>query len=292
MNTADQIIAQLKAVSDRNGGQPPSLRSFFQETGLNQRDLHRAGWSTYGALLKSQGFQPGGVKRGYTDEEIFRPLAELALRLGHFPTQSEREVERHRHSAFPSTEAYIRRGRGSLLEHALRDWCEATNSFPDLVPSLNCSSASSALVLWAPRWRPDQKDVAAREEAASTGLNNFLARSGCFASAELRRVPTLEASAVSARSRRAEDSRFKVVGIEVRELGPVVKLLSSAALLEGGTEVVLRVTEYSPASGAQLREFTVHWQNGGAGVIKGVASLPVDMQAALSAALQPSSAAR
>jgi hypothetical protein len=155
-----------------------------------------------------------------------------------------------------------------------------------------CSSASSALVVWAPRWRPDQKDVTAREEAALTGLKDFLARSGCFASAEVQRVPSLEASAVSARLKRAEDFRFKVVGIEVRELGPVVKLLSSAALIEGGTEVVLRVTEYSPDSGAQLRDFTVHWQNGGAGVVKGVASLPADMQAALSAALRPSSDAR
>lgn len=155
-----------------------------------------------------------------------------------------------------------------------------------------CNAASSALVLWAPHWRPDQKDVAAREEAASTGLNNFLAQSGCFASVELRRVPSLEASAVIARLKHAEAFRPKVVGIEVRELGPVVKLLSSAALVEGGTEVVLRVTEYSPDSAAVLCEFTVHWQNGGTGVVKGVASLPADMQATLSAALQPSSAAR
>jgi len=148
-----------------------------------------------------------------------------------------------------------------------------------------CNATSPALVLWAPHWRPDQKDVAAREEAASTGLNNFLAQSGCFASTDLRRVPSLEASAVSAQLKRAEASRFKVVGIEVRELGPLVKLLSSAALVEGGTEVFLRVTEHSPDSGAALRVFTVHWKNGGAGVVKGVASLPADMQAALSAAL-------
>lgn len=150
-----------------------------------------------------------------------------------------------------------------------------------------CNAASSALVLWAPLWRPDQKDVAAREEAASTGLNNFLAQSGCFASAELRRVSSLEPSTVSAQLKRADGFRLMVVGIEVRELGPVVKLLSSAALVEGGTEVILRVAEYAPDSGATLREFTVHWKNGGTGVVKGVASLPADMQAALSAALQP-----
>ena len=155
-----------------------------------------------------------------------------------------------------------------------------------------CSGTSSALVLWSPRWRPDQKDVVAREEAAARGLNDFLTQSGCFAGAELRRVPSLASVTLSAIPAHVANSRFKVVGIEVRELGPIVKLLSSAALVEGGTEVVLRVTEFSPDSGANLREFTVHWQNGGAGVVKGVASLPSDMQAALRAALQPSSSPR
>lgn len=155
-----------------------------------------------------------------------------------------------------------------------------------------CDSAASALVLWAPQWRPDQKDVANRDGAASTGLDNFLGQSGCFASAELRRVANLTPSSVGAQLRGASRTYAKVVGIEVRELGPIVKLLSSAAIVEGGTEVVLRVAEYSQDSGAELREFTVHWQNGGAGVIKGVASLSSDIQAALSAGLKPVPIAR
>ncbi len=155
-----------------------------------------------------------------------------------------------------------------------------------------CSGTSSALVLWSPRWRPDQKDVVAREAAAAKGLNDFFTQSGCFASAELRRVPSLASLTLSAIPEQVASSRFKVLGVEVRELGPVVKLLSSAALVEGGTEVVLRITEFSPDSGASLREFTVHWSDGGAGVVKGVASLPNDMQAALRAALQPGSTTR
>lgn len=73
----------------------------------------------------------------------------------------------------------------------------------------------------------------------------------------------------------------------VRELGPIVKIGSSAALVEGGTEVVLELTEYRlPALSAQ-RSFSVNWRDGGPGVIKGVASLPQDMQAALTAGMQP-----
>lgn len=42
----------------------------------------------------------------------------------------------------------------------------------------------------------------------------------------------------------------------------------------------------------QPRAFTVHWRHGGPGVVKGVASLPADMDAALRAGLQPADAAR
>ena len=155
-----------------------------------------------------------------------------------------------------------------------------------------CDASAQALVLWAPRWRPDQKDVPAREDAAAAGLNDFLARSGCFAHAELRRVPAVTTAAVQAELGRSGGAVAPVVGIEVRELGPVVKLLSSAALVDGGTEVLLRISVYSPQSAAQLRQFTVHWQDGGPGVVKGVASLPADMRAALQAGLQPGAAAK
>lgn len=155
-----------------------------------------------------------------------------------------------------------------------------------------CEDTATALVLWAPEWRPDQKDVIDREEAAATGLKNFFGSSGCFARSELRRIPSLSPTAVSAQiaAEAGQFTRFVVIG--VRELGPVVRLLSSAALVEGGTEVVLQVTAYSVPGAAQPREFAVHWRNGGPGVVKGVASLPGDMQAALFAGLQPNKAGR
>ena len=150
-----------------------------------------------------------------------------------------------------------------------------------------CSPAASALILWAPVWRPDQKDAASREAAAAQGLEHFFAQSGCFARTELRRVADLTPQSIAAALASPPPGVTRVVGIEVRELGPVVKLLSSAALVEGGTEVVLRIAEYALHSGAEARGFQVHWRDGGAGVVKGVASLPQDMYAALRAGLKP-----
>ncbi len=153
-----------------------------------------------------------------------------------------------------------------------------------------CDHSATALVLWAPQWRPDQKDVAAREEAAASGLSSFFAGSGCFARAELRRVSNLSPSTVNAELGSSNSQFNTVVTIAVRELGPVVKLLSSASLVEGGTEVVLQVTSRQLQSANQASEFTVQWRHGGPGVVKGVASLPSDISAALRSGLRPASA--
>jgi len=155
-----------------------------------------------------------------------------------------------------------------------------------------CDPTASALVLWAPRWRADQKDVPEREAAARAGLQSFLAGSGCFARSELQRIPDLTPASVAARAASAAPQFSRVVVIAVHELGPVVRVLSSAALVDGGTEVVLHVFAYSAPEFDRPRAFSVHWQNGGPGVVKGVASLPDDMHAALLAGLQPVSGAR
>jgi hypothetical protein len=180
-----------------------------------------------------------------------------------------------------------------LLSGALLAGCASTAI--TLKPSPQapvCERMATALVLWAPAWRPDQKDAVDREAAAATGLKSFFGGTSCFARSELRRIPSLSPAAVSEQVA-SEAGRFThVVVIGVRELGPVVKLLSSAALVEGSTEVVLQVMTYSASTAIQAREFTVHWRNGGPGVVKGVASLPEDMQAALSAGLQPNKGAK
>lgn len=172
--------------------------------------------------------------------------------------------------------------------------CASTTSVT-LTPSPQapvCDRTATALVLWAPQWRADQKDVPAREEAAAAGLREFLAGSGCFARAELRRVGSLGPGAAASALAASGTGVDTVVTIGVRELGPVVKLLSSAALVEGGTEVVLQVGAGAARAGSPAREFTVHWRSGGAGVVKGVASLPEDMAAALRSGLQPAAGAR
>jgi hypothetical protein len=142
------------------------------------------------------------------------------------------------------------------------------------------------MVIWATHWRPDQKDIPAREVAASDGIDQFFKKSGCFSSASVHHLQQYSTPSIQAAVADAGARYDKVVLLVVRELGPTIKIGSSLALVEGGTEVVLEVSEYMPASSAP-RNFAVQWHSGGPGVIKGVATLPEDMQAALASGLQP-----
>ena len=166
---------------------------------------------------------------------------------------------------------------------------------PDTAVCQAAGESVSALVLWAPAWRPDQKDVPLREVAAEQGVRRFFDDSGCFARVRIQRAASgMPADAQDVR-RLAAISQLKpdrIVAIWVRELGPVVKLLASPALVDGGTEVVLTVGSYSADGSARTSLFSVHWQNGGPGVVKGVATLPADMAAALDVALRPGVRAR
>ena len=140
--------------------------------------------------------------------------------------------------------------------------------------------------MWRTQWRADQKDVPEREKAAAAGIARFFDTSGCFQSASVERLPQLSEEQAKKKAAAAAGQSAKVVLLSVRELGPIVKLGSSIALVEGGTEAVVDVSEFVSATAAP-RTFAVHWNSGGPGVLKGVASLPQDMQAALAAALQP-----
>lgn len=166
--------------------------------------------------------------------------------------------------------------------------CASTTS-ARLIPSPQdpvCRRSATALILWATQWRADQKDVPAREVAADEGLVQFFEESGCFESVSLRRLPENSREGVPSAVAEATKRGETVVLIVVRELGPIVRIGASLALVEGGTEVVLDISEFE-AGEPPPRLFSVEWRSGGPGVVKGVATLPKDMQAALAVALQP-----
>lgn len=172
----------------------------------------------------------------------------------------------------------------ALAAGALLGACTATTQVTLTPPAQSAicqpQAALKVLVLWRTQWRPDQKDLREREAAAAQGITRFFADASCFQAAVVERADTSRSEfAVPAGS-------DLLLMLTVRELGPTVKLLSSAALVEGGTEVVVDVAQVLPGRRVPDRQFSIRWQDGGPGVVKGVQTLPLDMAAALKAGLQ------
>ena len=119
-----------------------------------------------------------------------------------------------------------------------------------------CRADASALVVWEPKWRPDQKDVAEREAAAKRGIERFFIDSNCFARTQIRRHDGSD----------VELTADRLVAIRVREDVLEVKMLDAQ-------------------TGRMLADLRTHWQHGGPGVIKRVDTLEDDMRAALAAVL-------
>lgn len=172
----------------------------------------------------------------------------------------------------------------ALITGALLSACTTTTtariSPPNQAPIWQPQFGWKTAVLWRTNWRPNQKDIPEREAAASEGIVDFFADPGCFLSTSVARAGT---GRVATEVPYGSDL---LLVLTVRELGPTVKILSSAALVEGYTEVVVDVARYLPGRMEPDRQFSIHWRNGGPGVVKGVQSLPADMTAALRAGLQ------
>lgn len=154
-----------------------------------------------------------------------------------------------------------------------------------------CTSSSTRIsLMWAPRWRPDQKEPPLREAAAERGMARYAQSLPCAASVRIHRLlpaeafTPLTAEEALALARAKGDQPDKVVLLTVRELGPKL-LIGLPTLVEGGTEVVLeaRVVQAHPLT--TLAAPRMHWQKGGPFYIKGVKSLDLDMQTALSLTL-------
>lgn len=172
---------------------------------------------------------------------------------------------------------------------------ETSGSPPRQPLCLAGKPAVSALVFWAPQWRPDQKEPQLREAAALRGIEDFLNRVSCIAVAGVQRLPTTAPLPTNEELVRLASNSAplpeRVILVVVRELGPRINI-GIPMIIEGGTEVLIDVRVVNPKTNESLANTQTLWRNGGTFVIKGVKTLDQDMSAALKAVLMPDPAVR
>jgi hypothetical protein len=122
------------------------------------------------------------------------------------------------------------------------------------------------------------------------GIEDFFASTACVGRLDIRRLnvqgnadqPSDEELVKLALT--SMPSVDRVILITIRELGPKL-LIGIPVVVEGGTEAVLEIRVLDAHTSQPLANLKTHWQNGGTFVVKGVKTLPNDMQSALRASL-------
>jgi len=159
----------------------------------------------------------------------FPLTARFSFRCGirFFSPVTELDVRRHMNILFSYP-----RITAVLITGALLSACTATTTVtispPGQAPICQSQSGLKAAVLWRTNWRPNQKDIPEREAAASQGIADFFSHTRCFPSTVVTRADSGRVETA------VPPGSDLLLLLTVRELGPTVKLLSSAALVEGG----------------------------------------------------------
>lgn len=146
---------------------------------------------------------------------------------------------------------------------------------------------SSLSILWAPHWRTDQKEPALRETAALSGIQRYFSSQSCIQRLTVQRIALpekyndLTEAQLLSMTKSESEPPDQVILIIIRELGPLLRI-GLPTLIEGGTEVVLEIQAIDMDSAFSPVNVKTHWQHVGPFYIKGVDTLDLDMEAALS----------
>jgi Meiotically up-regulated gene 113 len=117
----NEIISLICKLANEAGGVPPGQRKFATETGIKDHVWRGKIWVKWTDALAEAGFDSLKWIEKFDDEFLLTKLGDLAVRLGHFPSQSELRYESANNSNFPSTTAFKKRwGMSQIAEELAR----------------------------------------------------------------------------------------------------------------------------------------------------------------------------
>lgn len=124
------IISEIRRTAEANGGSPLGRDRFEQATGIKESAWSGKYWTRWSEAVQAAGLSPNVMIQPHSIENLLRPLAKLALELGHIPTQPEMNLKRRNAPCFPSPDSIRRRlGRKNDLSARLLEFSKSDPEF-------------------------------------------------------------------------------------------------------------------------------------------------------------------
>lgn len=102
MTTKDEILNRIRLEAAKNGEIPLGQKKFATVTGIPPHAWRMKYWARWNEAVAEAGFAPNSwATRVHGDEVLVLKLADLALELGHYPTEGERGMKHRSDAAFP-----------------------------------------------------------------------------------------------------------------------------------------------------------------------------------------------
>lgn len=127
------IISEIRRTAEANGGVPLGRDRFEQETGIKESTWSGKLWTRWSDAVREAGLLPNTMIQPHPVDDLLRPLAQLALELGQFPTQPEMNLKRRNDPSFPSPDSIRRRlGCKNDLAARLLEFSKANLEFKEV----------------------------------------------------------------------------------------------------------------------------------------------------------------
>jgi hypothetical protein len=98
----EDILSEIRRLAAA-GGQPPGQKVFSKETGIASHKWRGVFWAKWGDALIDAGFKPNNWRSKSDTVKLLDRFAELALKIGRIPTNSEIDLARRSDSSIPSS---------------------------------------------------------------------------------------------------------------------------------------------------------------------------------------------
>jgi hypothetical protein len=130
----DQILAEIKLTTERNGGIPLGIDRFREQTGIEKKDWYGIYWAKWSDAQIEAGYAPNQFSTpAYEEDWIIEKVVSLTRELGHFPTRPEFMLKRNEDINSP-TIVTLRNRLGNRMEmlKKIMEYCNTRTGYSDV----------------------------------------------------------------------------------------------------------------------------------------------------------------
>lgn len=140
----DHILNEIRRLATLNGGQPPGMKAFARDTGMESHLWRGKYWARWSDALSEAGYSPNKWQERLDSDEVLTGVIAACRHYGRFPTQDEIQLHRKLDPTIPSEQAIKRHfGARSGLIAALAKRALEDSKFRDIAALLPDDLGSS-----------------------------------------------------------------------------------------------------------------------------------------------------